>query len=373
MRIVGDPGTAKTDIVSQVATRAGFGVKVVLASLRDPTDFLGLPVARGDGSMGYAPPDWVVEVARHPYTVVFFDEINTCSPATQAALLRVVLDRVVGDFALPPTVRILAAQNGVDDSAGGYDLAVPLANRFGTLADWKGPPVDEWTSWLVGAGTLSAEVRSASDPEAEQDRVSAAWHAEYARAAGTVGAFVSSKPSMLHARPPSGSPQASMPWPSRRTWSMATRALAASKIYSLTDNEADRYVGSFVGDAAVVELRSFTASLDLPNPADLLDGRVDFKPDNKRMDRTMAVLSSCAAVVVPKDATRRIERAAVLWSIVRRVALDCKMADVAWPTVRLICSKELGLERAGGKVNRDADAVLSRFHPLLEKAGMLRT
>ncbi len=369
LRIVGDPGTAKTDLITQVATRAGLHVVVVLASLRDPTDFLGMPVVR-DGKVSYAPPDWVAEVTEHPNSVVFFDEINLCSPATQAALLRVVLDLVVGGYRLPSTVRILAAQNGVDESAGGYDLAMPLANRFGTLTDWKGPSADDWASWLVGQGAADDAEGTVQDPNVEHARVMSEWPAEYARAIGAVSAFIRRRPALLHVQPQAGSPQASLPWPSRRTWAMATRAMAASRIHGLSESDTDRYVGAFVGQTAVVELRSFLTNLDLPDPAGLLDGAVEFGHDPDRLDRTMAVLSACAGTVLPSNAVRRSGRAAVLWKIVREVAETA--ADVAWPTVKILCSRGVDLAREGTRINPDADVVLTRFHPMLVAADLLK-
>jgi len=369
-RLVGEPGTAKSDIMVQVAANAGLHVKVLIASLREPADFLGLPVVRGDGTVGNAPPDWVSEVLEHPHSAVFFDEINTCPPAVQAVLLRIVLDRVVGEVRLPSTVRMIAAQNGVDDSAGGYDVSSSLANRFGTLCDWRAPDAEAWSAWLVGEGGFGAEPVGTVDPVALQERVLERWHADYAWAAGHVSTFVQRKPSILHAKPEAGSPQASLAWPSRRTWAMATRALAASRAHGLTEEETDRYVGAFVGQAAVVELRSFIQNCDLPHPADFLDGLVEFRHDDSRMDRTMAVLASCSALVVPRDADRRVERAAVLWSFIRQVM--AKAADVAFPTVKVLCKKGVGLERDGEVFNEDASAVLTRFQPMLAAAGLMR-
>jgi hypothetical protein len=368
MRIVGGPGTAKTDIIKQVATLAGLRVVVVLASLRDPTDFLGMPVVR-DGRVSYAPPDWVLEVTENPNAVVFFDEINTCSPATQAALLRVVLDRVVGGHGLPSTVRILAAQNGVDEAAGGYDLAMPLANRFGTLTDWTGPGVEDWLAWLIGQSSGGDVDGKVSDAIVEQESVMKAWPLAYAKSTGVISAFIRRKPSLLHVQPLAGSPQASLPWPSRRTWAMAARALAASKIHLLTEAETDRYVGSFVGQAAMVELASFITHLDLPDPEELLDGIVSLKHHKARLDRTMAALSACASLVLPKDARKRSERAAMLWKIVRDVMKDAP--DIVWPTVKLICSRDVDLAHEGKTVNKDADVVLTKFHPMLREAGLL--
>ena len=48
----------------------------------------------------------------------------------QAALLRVVLERVVGDLELPADVAVVAAANPPEQAADGWDLSAPLANRF---------------------------------------------------------------------------------------------------------------------------------------------------------------------------------------------------------------------------------------------------
>lgn len=368
IRIIGGPGTAKSDLVTQVASAAGLHVQVVIASLRDPTDFLGLPVPGKNGSVKYAPPDWALQAAELGNSVVFLDEISTCAPAVQAALLRVVLDRVVGDFALPPTVRIVAAQNSVEDSAGGYDLAMPLANRFATLADWQAPDAKAWASWLLSAGN-GDETETTTSPQAEQERVMQRWPLEYAKASGVISTFINRNPSLLHAQPQAGSPQASLPWPSRRTWAMATRAMAAAAIHALTEAETDRYVGALVGNAAVTELRSFLANLDLPDPADLLDGKAKFTHDRDRMDRTMAVFSSCAALVAPKSAEARNTRGAALWALLNdHMALA---ADIVWPAVRALCNRETLLIRIDGKMCKDAEAVLARLKPLFKAAGLL--
>ena len=45
------------------------------------------------------------------------------------ALLRVVLERTVGDLTLPHDVAIVAAANPPEQAADGWDLSPPLANR----------------------------------------------------------------------------------------------------------------------------------------------------------------------------------------------------------------------------------------------------
>ena len=349
-----------------MATASGLHVEVVIASLRDPTDFLGLPVPREDGSVGYAPPSWALRAAAAKHAIIFLDEINTAPPAVQAALLRVVLDRVVGDFALPSTVRILAAQNSVEDAAGGHDLAAPLANRFGSLPDWTGPDCQEWGSWLLQAGNGN-ETDVATTAAAEEARVLKLWPSAYAKAAGIVTSFLRRKPSLLHAQPESGSPEASLAWPSRRTWEMAPRALAASEIHHQDESESDRYVGAFVGTAAMRELRSWLVNVDLPDPAELLDGAVEWRHDPDRLDRTMVVCSSCAALVAPHSAEKRLPRAEACWALIQGLM---EVSDVVLPAVRTLVSDQVRLVRGPAGMFPAAQKVLAKFAPIFAAAGI---
>lgn len=57
------------------------------------------------------------------------DEISTAPPAVQAALLRVVLERVVGDLELPDGVAVIAAANPPEQAAGGWDLSATISRR----------------------------------------------------------------------------------------------------------------------------------------------------------------------------------------------------------------------------------------------------
>jgi hypothetical protein len=155
----GAPGTGKTSVITAMAAAAGWPCETVLASIREPSDFAGLPVmhrgtapgqgagdaAHGQGaasaSVEFAPPRWAVTLAAAGHGLVFFDEISTAPPAVQAALLRVVLERTVGDLTLPAPVSVAAAANPPEQAADGWDLSAPLANRLCHL-DW---PVDPGT------------------------------------------------------------------------------------------------------------------------------------------------------------------------------------------------------------------------------------
>lgn len=113
----GAPGTGKTSVIRAMADAANWPCETVIASIREPSDFAGLPIVNrsdasaADARVDFAPPRWAVRLAAAGHGLVFFDEISTAPPAVQAALLRVVLERTVGDLALPDAVSVAAAAN----------------------------------------------------------------------------------------------------------------------------------------------------------------------------------------------------------------------------------------------------------------------
>ena len=54
-----------------------------------------------EGTVRLAPPQWAKRLQDQPEGLLFLDELTTSPPAVQAAMLRVVLERVVGETALP--------------------------------------------------------------------------------------------------------------------------------------------------------------------------------------------------------------------------------------------------------------------------------
>uniref|UniRef100_UPI0004649447 AAA family ATPase n=1 Tax=Streptomyces exfoliatus TaxID=1905 RepID=UPI0004649447 len=129
----GEPGIGKTAALTQLAASLDLPLTTVIASVHEPSDFSGLPVVGDDPAeqgIPMAPPDWAVRLVRAGRGLLFLDELSTATPAVQAALLRLVLERRVGALGLPPGVRIVAAANPRASAADGWELSPPLANRF---------------------------------------------------------------------------------------------------------------------------------------------------------------------------------------------------------------------------------------------------
>ena len=125
----GPPGQGKTSVIKQIAADQNRHLEVILASIREPQDFAGLPML-SQGVATLMPPDWAKRLAEVKDGILFTDEVNTAPPSVQAALLRVCLDKVAGDCHLGDDTSVIAAANPPEQAADGWDLAPPLANRF---------------------------------------------------------------------------------------------------------------------------------------------------------------------------------------------------------------------------------------------------
>ena len=231
----GAPGTGKTSAIRAMADAAGLPCETVIASIREPSDFAGLPVVVGQG-VRFAPPAWAQRLAAAGRGLLFLDELSTAPPAVQAALLRVVLERVVGDLDLPADVAVVAAANPPEQAADGWDLSAPLANRLCHLA-WDINP-------RVVADGLAGGWAAPQVPE-----LSGGWEAEEILARGLVAAFLRARPALACA-PPDDPASAGRGWPSPRTWEMTARLWAASGAAAAGDEARSALVRGCVGDGA---------------------------------------------------------------------------------------------------------------------------
>ena len=143
----GTPGSGKSTVISDIATSYGWPIQIVIASIREPSDFAGLPM---DERRLVLPAEMGCRgLANVEHGIVFFDELSTAPPTVQAALLRVSIERVVGDMALSSGVRVVAAANRSNDALGAWELSAPTANRFCHL-DWR-PTAFDIADGLIGS------------------------------------------------------------------------------------------------------------------------------------------------------------------------------------------------------------------------------
>lgn len=340
----GAPGTGKTSYILALGRALGLPVEVVIASIREPSDFAGLPVVRESGVV-MEPPAWARRLASSGKGILFLDEISTAPPAVQAALLRVVLDRVVGDLPLPPGVAVVAAANPPEQAAGGWDLSAPLANRFCHLS-WGVDP-REWADGMVQGW-----------PEPPIPRLPEGWESGVMTSRALVAAFIRHRPHLL-LQVPQSEEQAGKAWSSPRSWEMAARLLAAAQAAGAGEDVEASLAAGCVGEGPALEFLAWRRELDLPDPEDVLADPDGFVLP-ARGDQAYAVLAAVVAAAVSR-LTR--ERWLAAWRVLARAA-EQGVKDVAAAAARSLAqAQKPGLPLPTKE--------LREFIPLLQKAGVM--
>lgn len=162
----GPPGVGKSQVVRQCADELGWGMVDLRLSQMSPVDLRGVPALDRDmRRSAWYPPIEFPDVQRDgEQGILFLDEIANAPRDVQTAALQLVLDRRLGDYALPEGWRVVAAGNRVTDRAGSYQLTSSLANRFIHLPVCSSMPglelsrepvdvsSDDWREWAYDAG-----------------------------------------------------------------------------------------------------------------------------------------------------------------------------------------------------------------------------
>jgi hypothetical protein len=298
---IGAPGVGKTTLINIMGHELGFdGVETIIASLREPSDYAGLPIVTDQG-VKLAPPAWARRLAECKRGLAFHDEISTAAPAVQAALLRVIHEGVVGELRLPKTVSHVAAMNPPEQAAGGWELSAPLSNRFCHIY-WNAQ-ASEWIQGMI----------SGFNPP-RFPRVPESWESGLPEIRTLVASFIQHKPTHLLVVPKNDA-EASKPWPSPRSWHMAARLMAAGRAAGYSGKEVVApLVGGCIGDGLALEFLNWAESLDLPNPEELLKAPEKFKvPD--RGDIAYTIMASIATCVCQKMSKPRYLAAWELFGI----------------------------------------------------------
>ncbi len=354
--LTGLPGQGKTATINGIARQYGLLIRTLVASQREPADLNGLPYADlASGSVHMLPQQWakdlVAVAGRNPggtSSILFFDEISTAPPALQAACLRILGERVVGDLPLPGDVAIVLAQNPPEFAADGWDLAAPLANRVIHL-DWE-LPVDY----------VSDGFARGFDPVAVPDVDAAAVEPAIRQAKILVGSFLKHRPELLATVPRNDSERAK-PFPSPRSWEFVARLLGLATTAGATQGTRNLLVNGAVGSGPGLEFATWLDNLDLPNPEWVLDNPDRFVVPN-RHDKVYAVVNAVRAAY---ENNPTVDRWLAFGTVLQAVA-EAGSRDLAVVAAKAWAGDT---ERATAGMHRIDNSVLLSFMPILQEMG----
>jgi hypothetical protein len=345
----GKPGTGKTSWVKEFAEETGAHLESVIASIREPSDFAGLPVITDDGSVRMAAPQWAINlkdaVERGQPAILFLDELSTAPPAVQSALLRVVFERVVGELELPEEVRIIAASNPTGTSSGTWTLSAALANRFVHL-DWDIEP----KTWVEG-------MTNGWEMENDMHILPEDWMDGFEQNVSLISSFIQHRPALL-LNEPDNTEESGGAWPSPRSWENAAKILTAARSVDMNKTQTLQLLIGCVGKGAATEFLTWEQNLDLQDPEMLLKTPNKFEvPD--RGDKVFAVLS---AVVTAARGDLTEERWLNAWQVLGKAAKKGKADVAAIPARNLVKARTDDLP-----IPQD----VKEFLPVLNAAGLV--
>lgn len=149
------PGMGKSEMVYEAAREAGLPCRSLLGTQIAPEDVSGVPRIVGERSV-FCPPRILLPERPEPFCL-FLDELPACTPDVQKAFYSLLLERRLGEHALPPGTWVVAAGNRLQDRALVRAMSSALVNRV-TILHLR---VDtaEWLAWAQRA-RIRDEIRS---------------------------------------------------------------------------------------------------------------------------------------------------------------------------------------------------------------------
>jgi hypothetical protein len=361
-----NPGCGKSSRISQMAGALSAHLETVISSIRDPSDFGGLPIPENGHGVRLEAPSWAHRLANYCKDgkpgLAFFDEASCAPPAVQAAMLRVLLEGVVGDLTLPPSVRFVAAANPPEQAASGWDLALPLANRFVHLV-WGTPSVSQWTDWLTGQDDSTRITKLDLD----------AWHTQFGQAKALAAAFLRRRPGHMAENPDKITGRFPMAYATPRTWEAAVRLLATAR--AIDDQEIFLPLcSSCIGEPISIEFATWLRANDLPDPEALLANPKKWVPNEDEPDRVFATcLATTDAALDGETSSKKLtkkqkgERWHQAWRVLERAIPVGK--DMVIVSARKLAEPKSRPE--GGLIEDDVRSVIRQLKDVVAAAGIV--
>jgi len=147
----GQAGVGKSSIIRSVTKALNRDHIDVRPTTMDPVD-MGIPYIEG-GVCRRAIPSWL---PTHDNTLMAIEELPDAPMSVQCALYQLVLERRLGDYALPGGAYVCATGNRAQDGGNYNQPPTPLLNRFLHLQ--LDSSFDSWNDWAINGDSLKVEL-----------------------------------------------------------------------------------------------------------------------------------------------------------------------------------------------------------------------
>lgn len=133
--ISGSPGLGKSAMIAKVAKQYNLKLIDIRLTQEDPTGLQGFPNLNNNRSE-YMPPKVFplqgIDNIPEEYSgwLLFFDELPSAPRATLSACYKIILDRMIGEYALHEKCLIATAGNLMDDGAIVNEMGTALRSRL---------------------------------------------------------------------------------------------------------------------------------------------------------------------------------------------------------------------------------------------------
>lgn len=130
-----NPGLGKTTILKRYANKNGMHLETLIGSRFSPEEISGYQVNNGGDHLQHLNPEWFNRIKEKAETgittLLFIDELSTCSEAVQGPLLSLIFDRTIGsEKYLPEDCIVVSAANYSGNLSSYMNIISPALNRF---------------------------------------------------------------------------------------------------------------------------------------------------------------------------------------------------------------------------------------------------
>lgn len=310
LNAIGGSGVGKSKRIRDIGKMLGLPVYSIFSATKTPEHIGGFPVMAPMGFTLECALPQVRAAIDAEHAIIFLDEISSAPPAVQAALLSFVNERTIGEYTLPPGVRIILAMNPADIAANGRDLEVPMANRV-LHFNYEPPSLNQWYEFM--SGMYDPGVPSAAHSD---DKVRSNWSAHFGAVLEVTKMFLESSGgtykekdedgkevsrSKFYDQPDAEDPRASKAWPSHRTWHMVVNGVVTARALDMDITVQTDIVEGLVGKGIAAEWTAYVKKANLPHPYEVLTKGWAIP---KQLDVVRIVLMSCATYAAQEQDPR---------------------------------------------------------------------